>query len=297
MADLAPAPAPTAAPARRRFRLPRISGLGTVLALAWLGVVILGAIVVDWLPLAEARDPSLALLNPSNQAPELFSEFPLGTDSQGLDILGGLLYGARVSLVVGVGGVIIGALIGGALGLVAGYKGGWADRSVSVLTDTLLAFPSLVLLIALVTVLNPTLPNVTLALGVMVTPSYARLVRANAMSFAQREFVTAARSLGAGEIRIMLREVTPNILQAVFSYSFMMIAVLIVAEASLSYLGLSIPRPEPTWGNMIAAGQSDFQTYPFLVGVPGVVLFLTVLSLNQVGEAAGRKWNPTAAKI
>src|SRR5699024_2378054 len=139
--------------------------------------------------------------------------------------------------------------------------------------------------------------NVSLALGVMVTPSYARLVRANAMSFAQREFVTAARSLGAGEIRIMLREVTPNILQAVFSYSFMMIAVLIVAEASLSYLGLSIPRPEPTWGNMIAAGQSDFQTYPFLVGVPGVVLFLTVLSLNQVGEAAGRKWNPTAAKI
>jgi len=109
--------------------------------------------------------------------------------------------------------------------------------------------------------------------------------------------VTAARSLGAGEIRIMLREVAPNIVQPVFSYSFMLVAVLIVAEASLSYLGLSIPRPEPTWGNMISAGQPDFQRHPYLVGVPAVVLFLTVLSFNQIGEAAGRKWSPGAAKI
>lgn len=282
----------------RRFRrIPRLTGLGTVLAFVWLGVVILGALIVDWLPLAEARDPSRALLNPSTEVPNLLSKFPLGTDAQGLDILGGVLYGARVSLVVGVGGVVIGALIGGILGLIAGYRGGWADRIVSILTDTLLAFPSLVLLIAIVTVLEPTLLNVTFALGVMVTPSYARLVRANAMSYAKREFVTAARSLGAGELRIMFREVAPNIVQSVFSYSFMMVAVLIVAEASLSYLGLSIPRPEPTWGNMIAAGQADFQTYPYLVGVPGIILFVTVLSLNQVGEAAGRKWSPGAAKI
>lgn len=308
MADPTPTPtSPTSAssaasppviPApRRRVHFPRVSGAGTILAFVWLGIIVLGAIVVDWLPLAEARDPSQALLTPSNEAPNLFSEHPLGTDSQGLDILGGVLYGARVSLVVGLGGVAIGALIGGILGLIAGYRGGWADKIVSILTDTLLAFPSLVLLIAIVTVLDPTLTNVTFALGVMVTPAYARLVRANSMSFAKREFVTAARSLGAGELRIMFREVAPNIVQAVLSYSFLMIATLIVAEASLSYLGLSIPRPEPTWGNMIAAGQSDFQTYPFLVAVPGVILFLTVLSLNQIGEAAGRKWSPGAAKI
>ena len=297
MADLASAHPVTDPAPRRRYRLPRIAGLGTALAIAWLGLIILGAILVDWLPLAEARDPSLALLTPSTQAPDLFSEHPLGTDTQGLDILGGVLYGARVSLTAGIGGVIIGAVIGGALGLVAGYRGGWADRIVSVINDTLLAFPSLILLIAIVTVLQPTLLNVTFALGVMVVPSYARLVRANAMTFAKREFVTAAKSLGVGEFRIMLREVAPNIVQAVFSFSFVLIAVLIVAEASLSYLGLSIPRPEPTWGNMIAAGQSDFQRYPFLVGVPGTVLFLTVLSLNQVGEAAGRKWSPGSAKI
>ena len=284
-------------PARRRLQLPKVSNLGTWLALGWTVVIVLGALIVDFLPLPEARDPQFALTTPSLLPPDLSSDFLLGTDSQGLDVLGGLLYGARVSLVVGIGGVLVGALIGGALGLVAGYRGGWTDRVVSIFTDTLLAFPSLILLIAIVTVLNPTLPNVTLALGIMVVPSFARLVRANAMTYSKRDFVTAARSLGAGEIRIMLREVAPNILPAIFSYSFMLVAVLIVAEASLSYLGLSIPRPEPTWGNMISAGQSDFQRYPYLVGIPAAVLFLTVLSFNQLGEAAGRKWSPGAAKI
>lgn len=292
-------PADAVAPAavKPRRRLPKVSGLGTILALVWTILIVLGALLVDFLPLAEARDPSLALTTASMLPPELGSGHPLGTDSQGLDVLGGLLYGARVSIVVGIGGVLLGAIIGGALGLVAGYRGGWTDRIVSILTDTMLAFPSLILLIAIVTVLDPTLPNVTLALGIMVVPSFARLVRANAMSYSGREFVTAARSLGAGEIRIMVREVAPNILPAIFSYSFMLVAVLIVAEASLSYLGLSIPRPEPTWGNMINAGQSDFQRHPALVGIPATVLFLTVLSFNQLGEAAGRKWSPGAAKI
>lgn len=295
--DLPVDPVDPVTPGKRRQKLPKVSGLGTVLALAWTVIIVLGALIVDFLPLAEARDPALALTVPSMLPPDLTSDFPLGTDSQGLDVLGGLLYGARVSLVVGIGGVLIGAVIGGALGLVAGYRGGWTDRVVSIFTDTLLAFPSLILLIAIVTVLNPTLPNVTLALGIMVVPSFARLVRANAMTYSKRDFVTAARSLGAGEIRIMLREVAPNILPAIFSYSFMLVAVLIVAEASMSYLGLSIPRPEPTWGNMISAGQSDFQRYPYLVGIPATVLFLTVLSFNQLGEAAGRKWSPGAAKI
>lgn len=290
-------PATGSASARPRRRLPGLGGLGTILALAWTVLIVLGALIVDFLPLSEARDPSLALMTPSILPPDLASAHPLGTDSQGLDVLGGLLYGARVSLVVGIGGVVVGAIIGGILGLVAGYRGGWADRVVSIFTDTLLAFPSLILLIAIVTVLDPTLPNVTLALGVMVVPSFARLVRANAMTYSGREFVTAARSLGAGEFRIMFREVAPNILPAVFSYSFMLVAVLIVAEASLSYLGLSIPRPEPTWGNMISAGQSDFERYPYLVGVPATVLFLTVLSFNHLGESAGRKWSPGAAKI
>ncbi|WP_010541034.1 ABC transporter permease [Dietzia alimentaria] len=291
------APVEPAAPTRTRRRLPKLTGLGTWLALAWALVIVVGAAVVDFLPIAEARDGKNALGVPSKLYPDLISAHPLGTDSQGLDILGGLLYGARVSLVVGIGGVLFGALIGGIVGLVAGYRGGWTDRVLSIFTDTLLAFPSLILLIAIVSVLGPTLTNVTLALGIMVVPAFARLVRANALTYSKRDFVTAAKSLGAGEVRIMVREVAPNILPALFSYSFMLVAVLIVAEASLSYLGLSIPRPEPTWGNMISAGESDFQRYPFLVTIPAVVLFLTVLSFNQLGEAAGRKWSPGAAKI
>lgn len=295
--DSTVAPEEPAPPARHRLRLPRVSGVGTWLAVAWTLVIVVGATIVDFLPLAEARDGKNALLAPTKALPDLMSAHPLGTDGQGLDILGGLLYGARVSLVVGIGGVVVGALIGSIIGLVAGYRGGWTDRVLSIFTDTLLAFPSLILLIAIVTALGATLTNVTIALGIMVVPSFARLVRANALTYSKRDFVTAARSLGAGDVRIMLREVAPNILPALFSYSFMLVAVLIVAEASLSYLGLSIPRPEPTWGNMISAGQADFQRDPYLVAIPATVLFLTVLSFNQLGEAAGRKWSPGAAKI
>lgn len=264
--------------------------IGTLLAGIWIGLLALCAIVADRLPLSESRDPSKTLLTPSKQPPDLFSAHPLGTDSQGLDILGGIIYGARVSLVVGIGGVICGVIVGGAIGMIAGYLRGKTDTAVSILSDTLLAFPPLILLMALVAVLEPNIRNVTIALGIMVVPTYIRLVRANTMRLANREFVTASRSLGAGARRIMVKEITPNLVLPVLSYSFMVVAVLIVAEASLSYLGLSVPRPEPTWGNMIAAGQKDFQEYPYIVLIPGAVLFLTVFSLNRIGETARRWW-------
>lgn len=295
---------PTAGPAaptvdttvRKTRRSPRLD-LGTALALAWLTLVAVAAVIADWLPLSESRDPAKALLTPSMQPPNLLSANPLGTDRQGLDLLGGLMYGARVSLVVGIGGVVCGVLVGGAIGIIAGYFRGRTDTVVSVLSDTMLAFPPLILLMALVTILEPNVRNVAIALGIMVVPTYVRLVRANTMSQRSREFVTAARSLGASNRRIMVREIAPNLVLPVLSYSFMVVAVLIVAEASLSYLGLSIPRPEPTWGNMIAAGQSEFQEYPYLVLVPGAALFLTVFSLNRIGETARRMWDPTAGKL
>lgn len=282
---------------RSRHRKRRRIDIGTLLAATWIGLLVLCAVIADWLPLAEARDPSKTLLTPSMQPPNPFSEHPLGTDSQGLDILGGIVYGARVSLIVGIGGVICGVLVGGAIGMIAGYLRGKTDTAVSVLSDTLLAFPPLILLMALVTVLEPDVRNVTIALGIMVVPTYIRLVRANTMRLANRDFVTAAKSLGAGGLRIMIKEVSPNLVLPVLSYSFMVVAVLIVAEASLSYLGLSIPRPEPTWGNMIAAGQANFQHYPYPVLIPGAVLFLTVFSLNRIGETARKLWDPTAGKL
>lgn len=291
-----PPPHPTRSGRRRQRRGRRID-VGTILAAGWIGLLVVCAIVADWLPLAESRDPSKTLLTPSMQPPNLFSEHPLGTDGQGLDILGGIVYGARVSLVVGIGGVLCGVLVGGAIGMIAGYLRGKTDTAVSVLSDTLLAFPPLILLMALVAVLEPNVRNVSIALGIMVVPTYIRLVRANTMRLANREFVTASRSLGAGGPRIMVKEIAPNLVLPVLSYSFMVVAVLIVAEASLSYLGLSIPRPEPTWGNMISAGQADFQEFPYVVLVPGAVLFLTVFSLNRIGETARELWDPAASKL
>lgn len=263
----------------------------------WVAVIVMAAAVADLLPLAEARDPSLTLRTPGLLRPDLFSGHPLGTDRQGLDILGELVYGTRVSLVIGIGATAFGLLIGGLVGLVAGYKRGRLDAAIGILTDTLLAFPPLILLLALVAVMGPSVRNVTIALGVLSVPAYIRLVRANTIAFSQREFVTVAEALGARPRWIMSRELLPNVAPAAISYGLIISAVLIVAEASLSYLGLSVQRPNPTWGNLIASGQADYRNHPHLVVAPGLVLFATVYALNRLGEAARKRWDNRANQL
>jgi peptide/nickel transport system permease protein len=263
---------------------------GSALAAAWLGLVVLAAVLADALPLAESRKASRALREPVLAGPHLFSHHPLGTDRQGLDLLGGVIYGARVSLAVGLGATIIGLAIGGTIGLVAGYRGGLADRIVGLQTDTMLAFPPLVLLLGLVTVLHASDTNVTIGLAILGIPIYIRLARANTLAIAQREYVFAARAMGASDRRVVLREVLPNAAPPLLSYGMVIVAVLIVAEASLSYLGLSIQRPNPTWGNLIAAGQDSFQRHPHTVLVPGIVMFVTIFSLNRVGDRVRARW-------
>lgn len=265
---------------------------GLYLSIAWLVIVVLAAILANVLPVAEARDTSLTINEPSLLRPDLFSSHPLGTDRQSLDILGGIIYGARVSLIVGLGAVSIGLVIGGFFGLIAGYYRGKVEAVINLLTDVLIAFPPLILLLALVSVLEPSVRNVTIGLAVLSIPIYVRLAKANTLQYAQREFVLAARAMGAKHRRIIFRELLPNVLPSLVSYAFVVVAVLIVAEASLSYLGLSIQRPEPTWGNMIAAGEDSFQRHPHLVFIPGTVLFLTVFALNRVGESARDLWDP-----
>jgi peptide/nickel transport system permease protein len=145
--------------------------------------------------------------------------------------------------------------------------------------------------------LQPSVRTVTAALAILTIPTYVRLARANTLVVAQKEFVTAAASLGARGRRVVVREILPNVAVPILSYSFVIVAALIVAEASLSFLGLSVARPEPTWGNMIAAGQPDFERVPHLVFVPGVVLFTTVVALNRVGEAVRATLDPRVARI
>jgi peptide/nickel transport system permease protein len=270
---------------------------GLWLAVVWMAVVVLAALFADLLPLAEARRTALTLGTSSRLRPDLFSGHPLGTDKQGLDVLGGVIYGARVSLQVGLLAVAIGTVVGGLIGVTSGYFKGRLDLVVGILTDSLLAFPPLILLLAVVSVVSASVLNISLALALLSIPTYTRLARANTLAFAQREFVLAARSMGAKHWRIIAYELVPNVVRPLLSYSFIIIAVLIVAEASLSFLGVGIQRPTPTWGNMIAAGQDELQRTPHLVFAPGIVMFLTVFALNRLGDKARALWDPRQGAI
>jgi peptide/nickel transport system permease protein len=265
-------------------RSTRRHGWSVRLATGWLIILTLGSVFAGLLPLAEARDPSKALKEPTLATPNIFSRHPLGTDRQGLDILGQVLYGARISLIVGFGAALIGILIGGAIGMIAGYFAGRVGAVIRFITDWMLVFPPLIFLLGLVAVLKPSTPNVVLALGILAIPTYIRLARANTLSVMRREYVLAARALGTKDSAILRREILPNVALPLVSYTFIIIPTLIVAEASLSFLGLGIKRPQPTWGNMIAAGQSIFERSPHVIYVPGLALVLTVFALNVVGE-------------
>lgn len=264
----------------------------TALAGVWLVVIVTAAVFADLLPLSESRDIAAALQQRPLQRPDLFSEHPLGTDRQALDLLGQVIYGARVSLQVSVGAVALGMAVGATLGVLAGYYRGWLGAVVALITDTILGFPPIILLLALVTILDPSVRNLVIGLAVLGIPTYVRLARAHTLAHCEHEYVLAARAMGARHRRIIWREIVPNVVMPLLSYAFVIVAVLIIAEASLSFLGLGIQRPEPSWGNMIAAGQSDFQRHPHTVFVPGIAIFATVYALNLVGEKAQRRWDP-----
>lgn len=270
---------------------------GLWLAIVWVGGVVLAAIFADLLPLKEARDASKSFDAPVAARPDLFSAHPLGTDKFGLDLFGGVIYGARLSLQISLGATAIGMVVGGLIGVCAGYFRGKLDGVIGILTNSMLAFPPLILLIALMVAVKPSVRNLVMALAIIGIPTYIRLARANTMSVAQREFVLAARSLGAKERRIVMRELVPNVALPLLSYAFIIIAVLIVAEGSLSFLGLSIPRPEPTWGNMIYAGNEDLRKIPHLVFVPAMVMFLTVFALNRISDRARKLWDDRDSKV
>lgn len=262
------------------------------LSVGWLAVIASSALFAPLLPLGEASDASKTLLDPIQLRPDLFSNHPLGTNTLGLDILGRVIYGARVSLTVSTVAVLIGLVVGGTAGVIAGYRRGALDSLASILANSLLAFPPLILLLALASVLDRTSRNMALILGFLSIPIYLRLARANTLALNDREFVIAARAMGSTRRRIIFRELVPNVLPSLLSYGLIMVAVLVVAEASLSFLGLGIQQPAPSWGNMIAEGENGlFEANPHLVLVPGFVLFATVFSFNIVGEKLRRRWD------
>lgn len=268
------------------------------LCATWLILICVGAALAPWLPLGEHVDVSASLLEPTYSRPELLSAHPLGTNNFGLDLFARSVYGARTSLTIALLAVAVGTLVGGAIGVIAGYFRSGVDSVVGIFTNALLAVPPLILLIALATFLKPSIRNMALALALLTIPSMIRLARANTIAFAQREFVSAARLIGASRLRIMVRELVPNVLPPVMSMAVVLISVMIVAEASLSFLGLGIQQPEPTWGNMISEGEGGvMEQHPQIVLVPGAFLFLTVFAFNLLGERAQQRWDPRSAKL
>ena len=246
-------------------------------------VVLLAVLMAVFAPAISPYDPLKqdlgSLLAPPSAA------HPFGTDNIGRDVLARVIWGTRVSLIAGFVSVALAVVAGSLLGLAAGYWGGNLDGLVMRLMDAVLSFPALVLALALGAVLGAGLGGVLIALGVVYTPTFARLMRGQVLTIRTREFVEAARVLGAPDWRILQRHILPNAATPIVVQASLSVAFAILAEASLSFLGLGVPPPEPSWGSMINAGRGYLQQAPWIVFGPGAALFVSVLGLNFVGDA------------
>jgi peptide/nickel transport system permease protein len=281
--------APPAAPAEGTR--PRVRhGLAVVAMLVLLAAALL-AVCAPWLPLL---DPD-TVDTPSRLRPPLTPGHVLGTDEFGRDLLARLVWGARVSLLAGVTTAAVSMLIGVALGILGGFYTGWIETVVMRLTDILMAFPYILLAIAIVGGLGPGLRNAMIAIAIVGFPLYTRLVRSVVLSLREREFVEAARALGAGDAVILGRHVLPHLLSPVIVAFSLDVGVKILATAGLSFLGLGTQPPTADWGSMLATGRQFVVLSPHVALLPGLAIFVIVLALNMVGDAVRDILDPRAA--
>jgi peptide/nickel transport system permease protein len=284
LAEAAPAAVETVlrAQRRRRSRPP----VAVIVSITWLVVVVLAALFADLLPIA---DPTANVGVGIKVRPFTTWSEPLGTDGFGRSMLTRVIYGSRLSLAAGIGSVALAMAAGLAVGTFAGYRRGRVDWFVGVVTDAMLSIPSLVLLLAIVAVLQPSLGTVILGLSLIAFPNFLRLARANTLRFASAEFVVAARGLGAKTTTVIFREILPSVLRSVSVFAAVICAVLILAEAGLSFLGLGVPPPTASWGNMISEGRQFLASDPHLAFVPVAALFVTILAMNTLGDWLRRR--------
>jgi peptide/nickel transport system permease protein len=264
-------------------------------SVVWLVGIVTAAVLAPLLPLP---DPDRSYFDIVRVGPVQPGHL-LGGDSNGRDMLARVIFGARSSLLISFSAVLIGFLTGGTLGLIAGYFRGKVDALLSTVFNVLLSIPALVLALSLVAVFASAEQNVSngrktavliFALGIVTVPLIGRIARGAALAWSEREFVKAAEVLGAGHLRIMVREVLPNVLPAMVSIALLGVAVAIVAEGSLALLGVGV-TDVPSWGNIIALGRSDLSRAPHIVGIPSVAIFLTVLSLNYLGDVVRSRFD------
>lgn len=263
-------------------------GLLFWICVGWFALIALSAIFAKFLPLPDPAksipcDPKVYPRGCSRLLPGPGHIF--GTDGLGRDILSRVVWGGQVSLKVGFASIFIGLLVGGAIGIVSGYFRGAVEAVLMAMSDIVLAFPPILLSLALVSFTDKRTDNIViLAIAIVAIPPIARLVRANTLVFTQREFVLAARTLGASHARIILREVLPNVLLPILSFGIIGVAIAITAEGALAFLGLSVQPPTPTWGGMINDGRSVLDSFPHITLIPCGIMFLTILSLNLAGD-------------
>jgi peptide/nickel transport system permease protein len=259
-----------------------------------LAVVLVAVLAASVGPILTPYDPSSQELSRRLEGPSL--AHPFGLDELGRDILSRILSGARISLLVGLAVVSVSSVLGMLLGSLAGYVGGIVDDLISRVVDVLMAFPGILLAIALVAVLGPSLTNVVLALSIIGWVGYARLVRGQALRAREFDFVQAARALGAGLPRVVVRHILPTALPAVVVQATLGMAGAIIAEASLSFLGLGVQPPTPSWGTMLDAGRSHLFDAPHLTIFPGLAIATLVLGFNFLGDGLRDRVDPKLAK-
>jgi len=258
-------------------------GLSFWLSAGWLTLVTMSALFYPLLHFANPNLPDLA-----NQAAGPGPDHVLGTDTLGRDMLSRLVAGARISLTVGYTSTLLGLAGGAILGLAAGYFRGRLEGFIVAAMDAVLAFPALVLVLAVTAFVGHDLRIIILVLGVLGIPAFARVTRANTLSLAQREFVLAARAMGAGDLRILGLEILPNVMPAILTFGLLVVAVAMIAEGTLAFLGLSVPPPAASWGAMVAEGRSSLDTSPHVSLIPAAVFFLTIFALNLAADRLRR---------
>ena len=281
-----------------------------VVGLIILGILIFIGLTAQWLA---PYDPIRSMLDVKGYAGKIAKRLPpcihafgcpadqpqhiLGLDGNIRDEFSRLLYGARLSLIIGFSTVTFAIIIGTVLGALSGYFGGWIDNSIMRVMDVLLAFPSLLLAIAIVTVLGPGLQNALLAIGIVSIPTYARVVRASVLSVREMDYVSATRALGGNTNEILFKRILPNALTPLIVQGTLGIATAILDAAALSFLGLGAQPPTPEWGSMLGAERNQVFTAPHLVFFPGIAIALTVLSFNLLGDGLRDALDPRLAHV
>ena len=282
--------AAAAAPAAKRKK--RGYGISFWLATAWLVVVLICAVFADLLPVKDPLTPDVI-----NKLAYPGPEHWLGTDGLGRDNLARLVHGARVSVTISVTAVAIGMVVGGFIGIVAGFFRGKLETVLMTIINVILAFPALVLLLVLLAFVGRSHVVISLIVGFLSIPIYTRVARATTLAVAEREFVRAARTMGAKNSRVLAREILPNVVLPVAAFGLVAMGVVIVLEGTLAFLGLSVQQPTPTWGGMIFDGKRYLSEAPHVVLIPSIAMFLTVLSLNLVGDSLRSRFDVRGSNL